>query len=386
MDELDGFCDSFLDDSHRAFRAAAARFAAEAIEPHAYAWEEAEAFDRDLYRQAAEAGLLGPSFPEALGGGGGDVFHALVMTEALLRAGSTGAVVGLGSLEIALPPILTLGTPEQQQRFVPPVLRGERIAALAISEPGAGSDVAGLRCQARREGAGYRLSGSKLYVTSGVRADQVTVLARTGPDPHQGLTFFVVERDWEGYRVSRALKKTGWRASDTAELAFEDVFVPESHRLGPEGSGFACLMRTFQGERLYLAGQGYALAQAAWLDALAYAREREAFGRPLTGFQVIRHTLADMAARTLSAKTLVYQCAAQVRAGQATPTQVALVKNEAARAAEWVCRQAVQVLGGMGYMRETKVERYSRDARLLAIGGGTSEIMNEIASKGLGLS
>lgn len=385
MDEIDRFCDSFLDDSHRAFREAARRFAQDAIEPNAYDWEEAELFDRALYGQAAEAGLLGPSFPEEYGGGGGDVFHALVSTEALLAAGCTGAAVGLGSLEIALPPILTLGSEEQKRRFVPPVLRGERIAALAISEPGAGSDVAGVRCLARREGEGYRLNGSKLYVTSGVRADQVTVLARTGADPHGGLSFFVVERDWEGYSVSRALKKTGWRASDTAELSFADVFVPDSHRLGEEGSGFACLMQTFLGERLYLAAQGYALAQAAWREAVAYAREREAFGRKLTGFQVIRHKLADMAARTLSAKTLTYQCAAQARAGTCSPAQVAMVKNEAARAAEWVCREAVQVFGGMGYMRETKVERLSRDARLLAIGGGTSEIMNEIASKGLGL-
>ena len=380
---LQGFCAAYLNEGHEMFRGVAARFAREEIAPHAWEWEEAELFDRALYRKAAEAGLLGPTFPPELGGGGGDVFHVLVQLEELLRGGSTGTVMGLGSLGIALPPVMFLGTPEQQRRFVPPVLAGERIAALAISEPGAGSDVAGLTTRARRDGDRYLLTGTKLYVTSGVRADQVTVLARTGDDPHAGLTFFVVERGLPGYTVSRALKKTGWRASDTAELRFEEVPVPADCRLGEEGSGFACLMRTFVGERLALATQGYALAEIALEEAIAHAKVRQAFGKTIDRFQVVRHKLAEMAAETLATKALVYQCAARVQAGTVRPAEVALAKNVAARCAERVCREAVQVLGGMGYMRETRAERLSRDARLLDIGGGTHEIMNEIAAREL---
>lgn len=380
------FCESYLDDSHRIFRAAVARFTAEEIAPRAWEWEEAEAFDPALFGKAAEAGLLGPRFPDDLGGGGGDELHVLVSTEELMRGGCVGAAVGLGSLEIALPPILALGGEAQRERFCRPVLAGERVAALAISEPGTGSDVAGIRTKAVADGeGGYLLSGAKMFVTSGVQADQVTVLARTGDDPHGGLTFFVVERGAAGYSVSRSLKKTGWRASDTAELVFDEVRLPADRRLGAEGSGFGCLMQTFVHERLYLAAQGYAIAEACLDEALAYAKRREAFGRPIGRFQAVRHKLAEMAARTLAAKAATYQGAARVRDGAATPGEVALVKNVAADAAEAVSREAVQVFGGMGYMRETKVERLSRDARLLNIGGGTHEVMNELAGREMGL-
>jgi acyl-CoA dehydrogenase len=379
------FCRAALDESHDQFREVCAGFVKREIAPHAWEWEEAELFDRDLYRKAAEAGLLGPALPEELGGAGGDLLHVLVSTEELIRGGCVGAAVGLGSLEIALPPILTLGTPEQQQRLVPPVLAGERIAALAITEPGAGSDVAGVRTRAVRDGDDYVLDGSKLYVTSGVRADQVTVLARTGEDPHGGLTFFVVEAGSPGYTVSRALKKTGWRASDTAELVFEGLRVPAANRLGDEGSGFFCLMQTFRNERLYLAAQGYAIAEVCLEEALNYARQREAFGRKLTGFQTVRHRLVDMATQTLAAKSLCYQVTQRSIAGTSTMSEVAMLKNLCAQAAFDVSHAAVQVFGGMGYMRETLVERLSRDARLLSIGGGTTEVMKEIVSKEMGL-
>lgn len=376
-------CEAFLDDSHRMFRAAARRFADEEIAPHAWAWEEAEAFDPGLYRKAAAAGLLGPTMPEALGGGGGDPFHVLASTEGLIRGGSTGVMAGLGSLEIALPPILTLGTDEQQRRLIPPVLRGERIAGLAITEPGTGSDVAGVRTRAERRGDHYLLTGEKRFVTSGVRAGLLTVLARTGPDPHGGLTFFAVDATTPGVVVSRALKKTGWRASDTAEIALQEVRVPVDDRLGEEGSGFRCLMRTFQHERLYLAAMGYATAEVCLEEALAYARQREAFGKPLAKLQVVRHKLADMATKVLSAKALTYQVAARLRAGTSRPAEVAAAKNLAADVAREVSHEAVQVLGGMGYMRESVVERLSRDARLLSIGGGAREVMNELIGRGL---
>jgi acyl-CoA dehydrogenase len=380
---VEDVCAGHLQPSHELFRAACARFAAERIAPFAYAWEEAEAFDPSLYREAAAAGLLGPALPQEWGGGGGDALHMLVSVEGLLRGGSTGVCAGLGSLEIALPPILNLGTDAQKARLVPPVLRGERIAALAITEPGTGSDVAGIATRARRQGDRYVFSGRKMFVTSGVRAGLLTVLARTGDDPHGGLTFFAVDAATKGVVVSRSLKKTGWRASDTAEISLEEVEVPLDDRLGDEGAGFPCLMATFQHERLYLAALGYATAERCLEEALAYARQREAFGRAIGKFQVIRHKLADMASRTLAAKALTYQVAARLQAGTSRPAEVAAAKNVAADAAISVSHDAVQILGGMGYMRETTVERLSRDARLLSIGGGTREVMNELIARAL---
>jgi acyl-CoA dehydrogenase len=374
-----------LEESHELFRQTCRRFAKEKIAPHVVEWEEAGEFPRELYREAAEAGVLAASFPPELGGGGGDMIHSLVGLEALLEGGSSGVVAGLGSLGIALPPIMILGSEEQQKRFVPPVLSGDKIAALAITEPGTGSDVAGIRTRAVRDGDDYVLSGSKMFITSGVRADTVSVLARTGDDKHGGLTFFIVERGMPGFTVSRALKKTGWWASDTAELSFDEVRVPSRNRLGEEGSGFTALMRNFQHERLALAFYGHATAALALEDALAYARERQAFGRPLVGFQVTRHKLARMATRVEAARAFDYSVALRVRDGEYLVKEVSMAKNFAAEVAQEVCYEAVQLLGGMGFMRETRVERLSRDARLLPIGGGTSEIMNEIIAKGLGL-
>ncbi|HEY6557545.1 MAG TPA: acyl-CoA dehydrogenase family protein [Polyangiaceae bacterium] len=374
-----------LDESHELYRQTCLRFAREKIAPFAFEWEEAGLFPRELYKEAAAAGILGVSAPEELGGAGGDMLHGLLTIEALLTGGSTGVVSGLGSLGIALPPVLLLGTAEQKQRFIPPVIAGDRIAALGVTEAAAGSDVAGIATRAERDGDGYRLTGSKLYITSGTRADLVTVLARTGPERHTGLTFFVVERDMPGFSVSRALKKTGWWASDTAELVFEDVRVPLENRLGEEGSAFVALMQNFQNERLALAFYGHATAEIVLQDALAYVQERRAFGRPLSGFQVTRHKLAQMATLVNVSKTFNYSLAQRVLAGEYLVTEVSMAKNFASDVAQKVCYDAVQLLGGMGYMRESRVERLSRDARLLPIGGGTTEIMNEIIAKGLGL-
>ena len=292
------------------------RFAKEKIAPFVHEWEEAGEFPRELYQEAAAAGVLASALPEEYGGGGGDMLHGLIGVEALLTGGSSGVVASLGSLGIALPPILFLGSEEQKQRFVPPVASGEKIAALAITEPGTGSDVAGIATRAVRDGKDYVINGSKLFITSGVRADCVSVLARTGPEKHGGLTFFVVERGMKGFSVSRALKKTGWWASDTAELAFEDVRVPEENRIGDEGSGFLALMRNFQNERLALAFYGHGTAAIVLEDALAYARERQAFGRPLVGFQVTRHKLARMATLVEAARSMDYSIALRVRDGE----------------------------------------------------------------------
>jgi len=370
-----------VDETLTLIRETCLRFARDEIEPHAYEWEEAEIFPRELYGQAAAAGILGAGVPEEYGGIGGGFMATLISAEALLSGGSTGVVVGLGSMGIALPPIVHLGSEAQKERFIPPVVSGEKIAALGITEPGAGSDVAGIRTKAVRDGDHYVLNGAKLFITSGMRADLVTVLARTGPDPHQGLTFFVVEKGMPGFSASRALKKTGWRASDTAELSFVDVRVPLANRIGDEGSGFIALMQGFVSERLYLAFLGHATAQLALNDALAYVKEREAFGRPLSKFQVTRHKLAKMATQVLASRTLNYALARRMDAGENPVAEVAMAKNFAAQVAIDVTYEAVQLFGGMGYMRETRVERLSRDARLLPIGGGTSEVMNDLVAR-----
>ncbi len=376
--------DHWFDDSHRQFAEICRRFAREEIAPHAERWEEAGSFDRELYLKAAAAGVLGPTYPEDYGGGGGDAFHGVVAGEELLRGGSTGVCVGLGSLNIALPPILAVGSDEQKQRFVPGVLAGEQIAALAITEPDTGSDVAGVRTKAVKDGDSYVINGAKTFITSGCRADLITVLARTGDDPHGGLTFFVVDKAMPGFAVSRALKKTGWWASDTAELVFEDVRVPIENRIGPEGSGFLALMKNFESERLMLAINGCALAMLSLEYAAKYAKERQAFGRPIAKFQVTRHKLAVMATQVASARALTYSVAGQIRDGKPVMVEAAMAKNHASNVAREVCWEAVQIFGGMGYIRETVVERFSRDARLLPIGGGTQEIMNEVISRGLG--
>ncbi|MCB0219965.1 MAG: acyl-CoA dehydrogenase family protein [Chrysiogenetes bacterium] len=378
---FEDFFEKYFDDTHRQFRATCKKFAEKEIAPNAYQWEEAEQFDRELYRKAANAGILGISFPEQYGGGGGDIFHSICMSEELIRGGSTGTVVGLGSLGIGLPPILDLGTEEQKTKYIPSVMRGDKIAALAITEPGAGSDVAGVSTSATRNGDHYIVNGTKIFITSGVRADVVSVLTRTGSDPHGGLTFFVMERGMPGFSVSRALKKTGWRASDTAELSFDNVRVPVANRLGPEGSGFLTLMKNFQNERLGLAIQGYVIAEICLEEAIRYARERQAFGKALSRFQVTRHKLADMATKVFTAKTAAYECASRVKSGQYLVKEMSMAKNYAAQIAQEVSYEAVQIFGGSGYMRETLVERLSRDARLLPIGGGTQEIMNEIIAK-----
>ncbi len=373
------------DESHDLFRKTCERFARERIAPNAFEWEEAGLFPRELYDEAAELGILGAGYPEEYGGGGGDGLYGLIGLEALLEGGSSGVVAGLGSHGIAMPPLMNLGTDEQKQRFLPGVISGKKIAALAITEPGTGSDVSGITTRAVRDGDDYVISGAKTFITSGTRADYIMTLTRTGEDKHGGLTFFIVENDMKGYSVSRALKKTGWWASDTGELSFDEVRVPVANRMGEEGSGFVALMQNFQNERLALAYYGHATADIVFRDALEYTKERKAFGRPIAGFQVTRHKLARMATEIAAARAFNYAVTARVLAGEYLVGEVSMAKNYASDVAVRVCYDAVQLLGGMGYMRETRVERLSRDARILPIGGGTTEIMNEIIAKHLGL-
>ena len=372
----------FETEEHQAVRASARRFAEQHIAPRGAEWEENEEFPIELYKTACTAGVTGIGYPEAVGGQGGDLAHILVACDELVIAGrSVGTVVGLGSHGIALPPIVRFGTPEQQKRFVTPCLTDGKIAALAITEPGGGSDVAGLTTRAERDGDHYVVTGAKTFITSGTRADFVTTAVRTGGSGHGGVSLLVIERGMPGFSVSKKLRKTGWWASDTAELHFDGCRVPVANRIGPENGAFPMIMMNFAGERLMLAGQCVAIAELAYRESIAYARDRQAFGKPLTGFQVTRHKLADMASRIAAARALTGEAVARVLRGEVPTGLASMAKNVATDTCSFVCDQAVQIHGGYGYMRETLVERLYRDARLYPIGGGTREIMNEVIAK-----
>ena len=372
----------FETEEHAQLRENVRRFAQKNIAPHAHAWEEACEFPRELYRTAAEAGLLGISYPASEGGAGGDLLHALAASEEMVLYGhSVGTCVGLNSHGIALPPIVRLGTPAQKERFVAPVLRGEKISALAITEPGGGSDVANLRTKALRDGDHYVVNGAKTFITSGVRCDFATTAVRTGGEGHGGISLLVIERGTPGFTVSKKLAKTGWWASDTAELSFEDCRVPAANLIGEENMGFLAIMINFATERLFLASQCVAIAELAYRESVKYARERKAFGRTLMGHQVIRHKLADMVTKIAAVRALVSECAVRVVRDEQVPGLAAMTKNAATDMCSYVVDEAVQIHGGNGYMREYLVERLYRDARLYPIGGGTREIMNEIIAK-----
>ncbi|MEO6775948.1 MAG: acyl-CoA dehydrogenase family protein [Kofleriaceae bacterium] len=370
----------FETEEHAAIRATARKFATHHIMPFGAAWEENEEFPVELYQTACAAGLTGIGYPEALGGQGGDLGHVLVACEELILAGrSVGTVVGLGTHGIALPPIVRFGTPEQHERFVRPCLAEGKISALAITEPGGGSDVAALATRAERDGDHYIVTGAKTFITSGTRADFVTAAVRTGGPGHGGVSLLVIER--AQFTVAKKLKKTGWWASDTAELHFDGARVPVANRIGPEHGAFPMIMVNFAGERLALAAQCVAIAELAYREAIAYAKQRQAFGKPIVGFQVTRHKLADMASRIAAARALTGEVCTRILRGEQPAGLAAMAKNTATDMCSFVCDAAVQVFGGYGYMRETLVERLNRDARLYPIGGGTREIMNEVIGK-----
>ena len=367
---------------HAQLRQNIRRWATEHIAPHGAEWEEAEEFPVELYARAGADGMLGTGYPESVGGAGGDVTHVVVAAEEMILAGkSVGTTVGLGSHGIALPPIVKVGSAEQHERFVRPVLEGRKISALGITEPGGGSDVASLRTKAVRDGDHYVVNGSKTFITSGARADFVTTAVRTGGAGHGGVSLLVIERSTPGFSVSKKLKKTGWWASVTAELTFEDCRVPVANLIGIENAGFVAIMMNFTSERLLLAVQCVAIAELAYRESIAYARQRTAFGKPISGFQVIRHKLADMGSQIAAARALTNELAVRYARDEQTPALAAMTKNTATDMCSFVCDQAVQIHGGYGYMRETLVERLYRDARLYPIGGGTREIMNEIICK-----
>ncbi|MGZ4633356.1 MAG: acyl-CoA dehydrogenase family protein [Actinomycetes bacterium] len=369
----------------RALRAGVRRFVDREVRPHLDEWERAGEVPRSAHLAAAKAGLLGLTFPASVGGQGGDLLDLVVLVEELLRAGGSGGVVAaLFTGGIALPHIVSAGTPEQVDLWVRPSVAGEKVCALAVTEPDGGSDVAAVRTTARRDGDHYLVNGAKTFITSGVRADFVTVAVRTGGPGHSGVSLLVVERGTAGFTVSRRLEKMGWHCSDTAELSFVDCRVPAGNLVGPEGDGFALLAQHFVTERLTLAVQAYATAARCLDLAVAWCRLRETFGQPLIARQVVRHTLTEMARRTDVARTYVRHVAQRLDDGEEAVAEVCFAKNTAVEACSYVVDQAVQLHGGLGLMRESEVERHYRDARVLGIGGGASEVLTELASRRLG--
>lgn len=372
----------FYTEEHAAFRATLRRFVDREIAPYAEAWDEAESFPKELYAKAAEVGLLGLGYPEAYGGTPGDPFYTIIACEELARPGCGGVNAGLMSHTIAMPPVASLGSEALKQRVLVPVLAGEKIAALAVTEPSGGSDVANLKTTARREGDHYVVNGQKTFITSGMRADFITTPVRTGGEGMGGISLLVIDGDTPGLERT-PLKKMGWWASDTATLYFDDCRVPVENLIGEENQGFFGLMLNFNNERLSLAANAYAFAQVCFEEALAWARERVTFGRPLIKRQVIRHKLVDMQMRIESTRALLEKVAWQVGQGESPIPQICMLKNDAVQTMEFCAKEAVQILGGAGYIRGAKSERIYRETKVIAIGGGAEEIMKELAARQL---
>ncbi len=355
------------------------------VVPHLQDWEDAGSVPRELHAKAARLGLLGLGVPEELGGAGGTFLDALAVTEACCEAGaSSGLLAALFTAGIALPHIVASGDPDLVDRFVRPTLAGETIGALAITEPGGGSDVAHLRTTARRDGDHFVVDGAKTFITSGVRADFVTVAVRTGGPGHRGVSLLVVEQGTPGFTVDRSLAKMGWHCSDTAELGFAGARVPVANLVGEVDTGFAQIARAFVTERLALAAHGYGVAARALALTAEHTRQRDTFGAPLASRQVVQHRLVEMHRRVDVAGTYTRAVAARLVAGESPLVEALHAKATAVEAASYVCDQAVQLYGGAGYIHGSEVERAYRDVRILGIGGGATEVLNDLTVKLLG--
>ena len=359
------------------------------VAPHLQEWEDAGSIPPELHLRAGEQGLLGLPFPEQVGGGGGTLLDSLDLQEAMFEAGvSSGLMAGLFTSGIALPHLVAhwaaTGETDLVERFVRPTLAGRLIGSLAITEPGGGSDVAGIRTTAVREGDHFVVNGAKTFITSGVRADFVTTAVRTGGPGHGGVSLLVVEAGTPGFTVDRSLRKMGWHCSDTAELSYVDVRVPVANLVGEVDTGFYQIAEQFVVERIGLAVHAYGIAARSLELTVAHCRNRETFGRPLLANQVVRHALVEMRRQVEVARTYTREVARRHVAGENVVAEACLAKQTACAAATHVCDQAVQLHGGTGYMHGTEVERHYRDARILPIGGGATEVLTDLAARLLG--
>jgi acyl-CoA dehydrogenase len=373
-------------DEHEQLRRTVRGFVERELCPNIHAWEEAGAFPRELHVKAGALGLLGLGFPEAYGGTPIDTFSNLLVTEELCRAGSGGVIASLMSHGIGLPPILALGSASLKQRIAPAVLAGEQISALAITEPSGGSDVANLRTSARREGDHFIVNGEKTFITSGMRADWITTAVRTGGADRpgmQGISLLAIPGDAPGLTRTK-LDKMGWWCSDTASLHFDDCKVGVENLIGSEHGGFMGIMVNFNGERMMLAAMALGMARVCYEEALAWARERQTFGKPLIRHQVIRHKLVDMATSIRAVECVLDDLAWRIDRGDVPIPEVCMAKNLATQCVELCAKEGVQILGGAGFMRGVKCERIYRETKVLSIGGGAEEIMKELAARQLG--
>ena len=372
-------------DEHEELRASVRGFIERELTPHAEGWERDRWFPDEVFGKLAAQGLLGLKYPLEYGGQGGDYLHDAVLVEELARTGSGGTAAGIGAhVSIATPPIWKFGTEEQKQRYLAPAIRGEKIGALGITEPGAGSDVAALSTRAERVDGGWIVNGEKTYITNGIRAHFiVTAVKTTSEGGHHGISFLIIDRG-DGVSSSK-LEKLGWHASDTASISFQDVFVPDQNLLGGLHEGFALIMANFQWERLAMALGAVGAMQLAWERTVAFAKERNTFGRPLAGHQVIRHRLVDLATSAHTCRCVTYDALRRFVAGEEPVREVTMAKLLTQRASFELMDACLQIHGGAGYMREYWVERAARDARLGPIGGGSDEVMREILGRVLGL-
>jgi len=351
------------------------------IMPFVDEWEEKGEIPLELYHRAGEAAILGIGYPEAYGGSGGDIFTKIASVEELMRCGSAGIVAALGSLDISIPPILTLGSEEQKSRFVPPVLKGAKISALGVTEPQGGSDVARLQTTAVRQGEHYVVNGSKMFITCGFRAHQLTCAVRTGGEGYRGISFLIIESHTPGYTVSEKLEKMGWWASDTAQIFFDECRVPSVNLIGSEGQGFYGIMENFQNERLQLSVMANMTAQLALEASVRHVQEKRVAGRPRASHQALCHQLADMATLVEASREFVYRVAAKINGGMNQVKEISMAKNFSCMVSNSVTDDAMHIHGHCGMLRRYLVERLCRDNRVLSIGGGTQEIMKEIISK-----
>jgi acyl-CoA dehydrogenase len=374
----------FYTPDHETFRDLVRRFVDKEIAPHAHAWDEAGEFPRDLYRKAADLGLLGLGFPEEFGGSKVDRFMWIVVVQEIARAGAGGISASLFSHSIGAPPIARAAQPHVKARILPEIISGRKISALAITEPSGGSDVAQLRTTARRDGDHYIVNGQKAFITSGMRADYITTAVRTGGPGASGVSLLLIEGDRPGLSRSR-LDKMGWWASDTAMLYFDDCRVPAENLIGTEGGGFKIITQNFNDERLTMAAGAIAFARVCLDEAVAYARDRQTFGKPLTQHQVIRHKLVDMAQQVAASQAMLELLAWRLEQNENPVADICMLKNQATQTMALCASEAVQIFGGAGYIRGAKVERIYREVKVNAIGGGTEEIMKDLASRQMGL-
>ena len=377
----------FFTEEHEMLRQSIREFCEKELAPNAQEWEDNEGFPDWVFKRMGELGYLGLHFPEEYGGGGGDYFTNIVLAEEIGRSGCGGLSMAIAvQVGMATPPILAFGNEEQKQKYLVPAIAGDKIACLGITEPEAGSDVASLRTFAEKVNGGWKVNGNKIFITNGARADFMTLVARTEKKKgYKGMSLFLVDTDTKGFVVNRKLDKVGMRSSDTAEIFFEDMIIPEDTMLGEEGRGFYNIMWELQGERLIGAAAAIGGAALTLEGVIEYTKERVQFGKPICQNQAIAHRIADLATEIEAAKSLVYLCAWKNDQGEYPVKEISMAKLMTAQVAFKVADEAMQFMGGYGYMMEYPVQLAWRDSRLGRIGGGTDEIMREIIATTMGL-